>query len=71
MPDVPLNAIQVDLGADFRIPAGVVEDLTDGVMRLEWTAVVPSFPPDPTAARSAKTRSVGTKSYKLIEKRKK
>lgn len=57
-PDVPLNAIQIDMPRDgmgnstFRIPAGVIEGLVAGVMRLEWTAVNPVFPPDPQAARS-------------------
>jgi hypothetical protein len=55
-PDVPLNAIQIDMPMDahgnstFRIPAGVIEDLAAGVMRLEWTAVNPLYPPDPHGA---------------------
>jgi hypothetical protein len=54
--DVPLNSIQIDMPVDadgnstFRIPAGVIEDLAAGVMRLEWTAVNPLYPPDPHGA---------------------
>jgi hypothetical protein len=48
-PEVPLPAIQLDLGPDFGFPGGFYEEL--GVIRLEWEATTPSFPPDPQAAR--------------------
>jgi hypothetical protein len=51
-PDVPIFAIERDFGPNYEIPAGVVEDLSTGVMRLEWDAVTPNFPPDPDAARA-------------------
>ncbi|HET9292846.1 MAG TPA: IPT/TIG domain-containing protein [Gemmatimonadales bacterium] len=42
-PDVgPFAAIQIDFGPDYGIPAGVRQD---EVMRLEWDAAQPAFPP--------------------------
>lgn len=42
-PDVgPFAAIQIDFEPDYRIPAGSRQD---DVMRLEWDAVQPAFPP--------------------------
>lgn len=42
-PDMgPFAAIQLDFATDYRIPAGVRQD---EVMRLEWDAARPAFPP--------------------------
>jgi hypothetical protein len=58
LPDTPLYAIQLDLDKDtYSFTSGIFEDRqpagADGIMRLEWDSVLPNFPPDPLAARSA------------------
>jgi hypothetical protein len=51
-PDLLVPALQLTIDDAFVIPGGVREQL-DGsaVTRLEWQAIAPSSPPDPTAAR--------------------
>ncbi len=70
-PAVPLPAIEITFGPNYRIPAGVFEELrADGVIRIEWTAVNPNFPPDQSAPRSAKINGLESPTYKRIDSRK-
>jgi hypothetical protein len=51
-PEVPLPAVQISFDpANYSFPGGAFEDITTGLVRLEWDPVMPNFPPDPEAAR--------------------
>jgi hypothetical protein len=68
-PAIPLFAINFDFQSDYRIPAGVFEDVDLG-LRLDWTAVNPSSPPDPQAPRSANVGEAPARRHRVIGRRK-